>query len=179
MPQNNKTIIKERRKRVSDMYLAGMWQVEIAKEVGVTQGQVSQDLSVLRRLWQQSALVNIDKVKSKELAKLDRLENEYWKAWHSSVGEKVRTTESDGDKGHEIREEIKIDAGDPRFLQGVLSCISKRCDILGINAPSEVDIKSGGESIRPLNITVDSPETAEVLQKLIDGTKTNPDIQKE
>ena len=43
----------------------------------------------------------------------------------------------------------------------------------------QFDHTSKGESMKSLNIIVDSPETAEVLQKLIDGTKTNPDIQKE
>ena len=154
MPQNNKSIISERRKRIAELYLQGKWQTEIAKEVGVTQQQVSQDLAVLRRLWMQSSLVNVDKIKAKELAKIDRLESEYWKAWEN-------------------------DDTEPRFLNGIQWCIAKRCEIFGLNAPFKLDTTSKGESMKPLNVIVDSAETAEVLNKLIDAAKTNASIPKE
>jgi len=180
MPHNNKSIIAERRKRVAELYLEGKWQTEIAKIVGVTQQQVSHDLGVLRRLWIQSSLINIDKIKAKELAKIDRLESEHWKAWFSSVGEKIRTTETSGGKNDdEVKTETKIDAGDPRFLQGIQWCIAKRCEIFGLNAPFKLDTTSKGESTRPLNIMVDSAETAEVLQKVIDAAKNNSGISEE
>ena len=179
MPQNNKSVISERRKRVAELYLQGWWQTDIAKEVKVTQSQVSQDLSILRRLWQQSSMVNIDKIKAKELAKIDRLENEYWIAWENSKKATIRTMEKEVTGGFAHDETGKTEtttSGDPRFLQGILQCISKRCEIFGINAPKEIDLKSKGESIQPLNITVDSLETSEVLKQLIDASKANPSI---
>ena len=185
MPQSNKSVISERRKRVAELYLQGWWQTEIAKEVKVTQSQVSQDLSVLRRLWQQSAMVNIDKIKAKELAKIDRLESEYWTAWNKSKTDYQRVISKQ--IGNKVGEEIRnihaektlqdiILSGDARFLQGIQWCINKRCEIFGINAPKEIDLKSKGESIWPLNITVDSLETSEVLKQLIDASKADPSI---
>ena len=177
MPQNKRSVISDRRKKVAELYLQGKWQSEIAGIVGVTQSQVSQDLTVLRRLWLQSSLINIDKIKSRELAKIDRLESEAWDAWESSVGKKIRTTESSGDKGNETKTETKIDAGDPRFLQSIQWCIAKRCEIFGLNAPFKLDTTSKGESMKPLNVIVDSAETAEVLNNLIDAAKINTGIQ--
>lgn len=179
MAQNNKYVIDQRRKRVAEMYLTGKWQSEIGKELNCSQQQVSHDLQILRKLWQRSALTDIDKIKSKELAKIDRLENEAWKAWDASVGTKIRTIESEGDKGNETKTETKIDAGDPRFLQSVQWCIAKRCEIFGLDAPYKIDHQSKGESMKPLNVIVDSAKTAEVLNKLIDAAKVNTDIQKE
>jgi len=147
MAQNNKYIVDERRKRVAELYLSGKWQSEIGKELGVTQQQISHDLQILRRLWQQSALINIDKIKAKELAKIDRLENESWKAWHASVGTKIKTIDSVSDRGTESKTETREDAGDPRFLQSIQWCITKRCEIFGLNAPYKMDHLSGGEAI--------------------------------
>jgi len=179
MPQNNKSIIDERRKRVAELYLQGKWQTEIAKIVKVTQAQISKDLTVLRRLWRQSALIDIDKIKAKELAKLDRLENEYWIAWENSKRDTVRTIQKNvtGEYEHEESSEINTTtSGDPRYLQGILSCISKRCEIFGINAPFKLDTTTKGESTRPMNIIVDSSETSEVLKKIINGTKADTDL---
>lgn len=177
MPQNNKSIISERRKQVAELYLQGWWQTEIAKEVKVTQQCVSQDLSVLRRLWQQSAMVNIDKIKAKELAKIDRLESEYWTAWDKSKTDYQRViSKKIGNIHAEKTLQDIVLSGDARFLQGIQWCINKRCEIFGINAPKEIDLKSKGESIQPLNITVDSLETSEVLKQLIDASKTDPGI---
>ena len=40
----------------------------------------------------------------------------------------------------------------------------------------KVDHTSKGESVKPMNVIVDSTETGEVFQKIMDGTKVNKDI---
>jgi hypothetical protein len=42
-------------------------------------------------------------------------------------------------KGHQKKTEREVESyGEPRFLQGVMTCINKRCDILGLNAPMKI-----------------------------------------
>jgi len=172
MPFSKKENIKYRRMRVAEMYLAGKWQVEIAKELGVTQPCISQDLTVLRRLWLQSSLVSIDQARSRELAKLDRLEMECWKAWDESKNplNKSHNKKRTGDEKQnwdESGSETIDQIGDYRFLSGVFNCISKRCEIFGLNAPFKIDATSKGKSIQPVTIIVDSQETKDEYEKLI------------
>jgi len=148
MPQNNKYIISERRHRVADLYLKGAYQSKIAKELDISQQQVSHDLQILRRAWQMSALVSIDKITAKELAKIDKLEEEYWVAWERSKED--YTQKSSKVKGSELGKDKKLKAeyleqlsknivqvGDPRFLAGVERCIKQRREIFGIDAPEK------------------------------------------
>jgi hypothetical protein len=37
--------------------------------------------------------------------------------------------------------------GDPRYLDGVLKCIDRRCAILGIDAPKKIAGPTGGDFI--------------------------------
>jgi len=120
LPNNNKHIINERRARIAELYLRGWPQYKIAKEVGCSQPQVSHDLKFLSKGWKESALMNIDKIKSQELAKLDHLEREYFDAWERSK--------------NESRD------GDPRFLEGVLKCVAKRADIVGLDSPQKSEV---------------------------------------
>ena len=171
MPQNKTEVIKHRRMRVAEMYLAGKWQTTIASEVGVSQSQVSQDLAVLRRLWQQSALVDMDRAKARELAKLDRLETEYWRAWDLSLQPETKKSSKDrtGDDSYHETQDIETSvSGNPQFLHGIFNCISKRCEIFGLNAPFKIDATSKGKSMQQINIIVDSPETKDEYQKLIE-----------
>ena len=164
-------MIAERRKEVARMYLSGHPQIEIAQKVGVSQRQVSGDLKRLRQAWQQSALVDIDEAKARELAKLDRLENECWLAWEASKGIITKTTVRNIKGDREIEENSTIEeysAGDPRFLNGIFQCISKRCEIFGINAPFKIDATSKGRSLQPVEINVTRNENIEKYQKHID-----------
>ena len=188
MPQNNKYEIAARRKRVAELYLQGWWQTEIAKELDISQQQVSHDLGVLKRLWQQSSLVDLDKVKSKELAKIDRLEAEYWRAWEKSKKDYQKSTskqrgKKSGDKieaetAEKTLQEIVV-TGDPRYLQGIQWCVNKRCEIFGLDAARKLDLQSKGESIRPTYIVADSPETKASFENLLNAAQTQSGIQEE
>ena len=113
-------LVRDRR-RIADLYLQGWIQADIAAELGISQQTVSNDLKALQVSWLDSSLVDFNAAKSQELAKVDRLEREYWVAWLYSC------------------EDAEGQAGDPRFLAGVQWCIGKRCKILGIDAASKVE----------------------------------------
>jgi transcriptional regulator with XRE-family HTH domain len=131
------------------MYLRGMYQADIAKKLGVNQSAISRDLSALRKQWMEQSVGMIDQKKALELAKLDRLEITYWEAWENSkrnseieVTEQIGSRDKKGKTEQIIPERVKKtkrvegQSGNPAFLSGVLNCINKRCEILGLNAPS-------------------------------------------
>ena len=146
IPRDLAQIAKDR-KRIGEMYLQGKLQADIGKELGLNQSTISRDLKALHKDWLASALMDFNKAKSHELAKLDLLEVTYWEAWarsceiiESTITEKV---------GENLRARIQREPGigDPRYLQGVQWCIERRCKIIGIDAPVKSDITSGGEKI--------------------------------
>jgi len=151
MARRQKTVeIAKRRREIADKYLRGVTQWDIAIELGVNQSTISRDLQALQKEWLASSLANLTQAKALELAKVDRLEREYWDAWERSkrTSENSITERIDGDIA-----KIKVllakesQVGDPRFLAGVEKCINKRCEILGLDAPKRVepigDIRDG------------------------------------
>ena len=130
--------------RISELYLRGKPQAEIAEEIGVSQGQVSKDLSIIRTRWRKQTTVNMDEAKNKELARIDVLEREYWEAWERSKGEQVKGRQKQSDTGGKKKiewatvEKVQL-IGNPAFLAGVEKCIDMRCKLLGIYAATKVD----------------------------------------
>jgi hypothetical protein len=129
--------------KLAQAYLAGKTQAEIAQELNITQQQISYDLGVLQERWVKSALNDIDKAKAQELAKLDNLEREYWVGWVDSKKE-YRGTTAERTRGKNFGTKVQIKKeqrlGDPRFLDGVKSCIERRCKILGLEAPTKAQV---------------------------------------
>jgi hypothetical protein len=80
-----------------------------------------------------------------QLAKLDALEAQCWKAWRKSqeTRETVREVVErrpipDDPPRLKKRTVIRTSqAGDPRFLDLVLSCSNQRCKLLGLDAPKK------------------------------------------
>ena len=146
--------------RISELYLQGLKQAEIAEQLEVSRQQVSYDLKILRQRWQQAALVNLDEKKALELARIDQLERKYWQAWEESRQARETTTSSTEKIGAgegtartsplrqkaAMRKEARD--GNPAFLEGVQWCINKRCVILGLDAPKKGILS--GEQGQPL-----------------------------
>ena len=144
-------LIRDRR-RIADLYLQGWTQIDIGEELGINQSTVSRDLVAIQADWLESTLVDFNEAKAQEIAKVDRLEREYWQAWVRSC-EDVESITQEGSKSGDnlsvdkVKKTRKGQAGDPRFLAGVQWCIERRCKILGIDAASKLDVTSKGESV--------------------------------
>lgn len=153
MTARQRTDLAARRREVSKLYLSGRTQPEIARQLQVSQPTISRDLKYLQEKWIQSALVDINEAKGKEIAKIDSLEIEYWEAWRRSLKERKETTTkgmiSQGIQPKTVEQTIKrIETiGDPRFLQGVERCIDKRCQILGLDAPETFEVNWKSEIV--------------------------------
>lgn len=145
----NKLERSRRRAKLAELYARGKYQHEMAEILGCSQQQVSYDLKVLHRFWQQSAIFNINEAKLRELAKIDQLERTYYDAWERST--KTKETKSGKQKGSadpknpkglkvesaELSTKQETLIGDPRFLEGVQWCIKQRAELLGLNKASQ------------------------------------------
>lgn len=166
---------------ISELYLRHKRQDEIAAELKMSQSTVSRDLKALQALWLERSVMNIDAAKAQALASIDNLERVYWDAWISSKGQFKTTTrkqimraarakpvpadsQKEGDKpkepapdiaSQEMTEHTETLTGDPRFLDGVMDCIRRRCEILGIDAPKKTDLTTGGQKLTQPITTVE------------------------
>lgn len=149
---HNTTEIAQRRQEVAERYLRGEYQSVIAQSLGVDTATISRDLAAVRAAWLSSAIRDFDAAKAEELARVDAVEQEAWKAWARSqenkevahqeqVDDPIVHTDKDG-KPHvtsKVRKRTSLrregQAGAPAFLEIVLKCITKRCEILGLDAP--------------------------------------------
>jgi hypothetical protein len=100
--------------------------------------------------------MDLDAVKAKELAKLDRLELTYWRAWERSCSTReIRSVTKKGEAGTSMLRTEGRD-GNPKFLEGVHKCIERRCVLLGLDAPAKKEVSGpGGE---PMEVHVYIPD---------------------
>lgn len=132
--------------QIAEMYLSGRTQADIGNILGLTQQTISNDLKALQQRWLESSVRDFDELRAEQLAKIDRLEAEYWAAWDRSKrpktrkGKKSKTTSGplgDSDESSVVVEERD---GNPAWLAGVDKCIERRCKLLGLDAPTKADL---------------------------------------
>ena len=134
------TRIAERRQEVSRRYILGESQTTIARALHITQAMVSKDLKAVREAWLASAVRDFDALKAEQLAKIDQVEQAAWSAFTRSQQDTESTVQEK--HGGKLKVSLRIDphVGDPRWLQIVLDCVSRRSDLLGLNAPQRYSI---------------------------------------
>lgn len=107
--------------------------------------RVYKDLKQLLINWKREHEENIDLYITKELSKLDKIEAELWEAWERSKKRIVSKIRQSGLK----TERSETFAGNPRYLDLVLSVQQRRAKLLGLDAPVKVDLPN-------VNVSVDS-----------------------
>lgn len=151
-----KTKQAQKRLEIADRYVKGETQGQIGESMGLSFKTVSYHLKKVRDAWEKEAVLDMDKAKGRELAKLNKLELEYWGAWERSKKHKERTlsrskvskrskkTEDDDTAKEQTESATSKEQrdGNPAFLQGILNCIDRRCKILGLDAPLRLDLKA-------------------------------------
>lgn len=157
MPRVDTTVLA-RREEVARRYLQGETQAEIARVYNLSQGQISLDLKAIRAAWLASAIRDFDAAKAQELAKIDEVERAAWEGWKRSAETKEVAVQeqyddpvvSRDDKGKAIvttktRKHARLQkegqSGSPAFLNVILTCIERRCAILGLDAPKRFVIR--------------------------------------
>lgn len=147
----------ERQHEVARLYLQGVVQAQIAKRLGLSQPTVSNDLKAIRTYWLESAIIDLDKRKSMELAKIDEVERNAWEQWEASKKdareiERQVTGEGEGGKLNlgEGKTKLKGQTGNPKYLEIVLSCIDRRAKMFGLDAPIKfAETDSDGRDLAP------------------------------
>lgn len=109
-----KMMLAERRLIAARLHKLGWTQEEIAERCGVTQEQISRDLSIVRERWAQEAVADIAEHKRRALEKIDEVEAAAWANYENGKVE--------------------------RALDTLLKCIERRCAILGVDAPKKVSV---------------------------------------
>jgi hypothetical protein len=179
--------ILERRQRVAGMYLRGMSQWEIGRQLGVTQQCIAKDVHALEKEWLASAVVAIDAAKAKELARIDRLERVAWRAWRRSCQRKERATtrmerklDEDAQKAKTVTSKAtEVRDGNPEYLKRVEWCISKRCELLKLNPPQRLE-HGGSAELPPIQTEMQVELTraqrfVRIASLLADGGIVPPD----
>jgi len=160
-PKRTKFQREENYVQITELYLRGKTQYEIAALLEISQSQVNYDLKVIQRQWRESTTMNLDEAKAKELARLDELERTFWAAWESSKTERTQARQEKNNAGATVKASMTKEQrdGNPAFLAGVMGCIEQRCKLLGLYAATKTQ-----------NLNVDlSTLTDEQLDRLDNG----------
>lgn len=127
------------RSEIGRLYLSKKTQAEIGEIVGLTQQSISLHLKSLQKEWLESANNDFDLLRATELARIDNLESKAHNAWQASREDKTtETIDTVSEVETKSQTRTQSQYGDPRFLDIVLKCITKRCEIMGINAPTKI-----------------------------------------
>jgi hypothetical protein len=132
-------------------------RLNAGRDFTLSQQTISNDIRAIQKEWLASSLRDFDEMRAQELAKIDRLEREYWRGWERSC-EDAETVRKEGPASgvEKIVKTEKGQAGDPRFLAGVMSCIDRRCKLVGMDAPKELKVYDWRKEIREHGLDPDA-----------------------
>jgi hypothetical protein len=121
----------ERRYQVAALYVKGVSQHDIGRQLGLSQPTVCRDLEAVRKEWLASQIRDFDTAKAKELAKLDNLEACAWEQFTESC--KVFKTY----RGCRILLDDEKQPGDVAYLKEIHGYIQTRLKVLGALQPDK------------------------------------------
>jgi hypothetical protein len=141
---------------------------EIPKPYTLTRQQITYDLKAIQTKWLERTALNLDAMKAETLAKIDALEAYAWSVLEEYSG-KIETekgsmisVEVTGDipGGARVRlpakrmrreKNIELLTPDAKWGNIIDRCIERRCKMLGLDAPTEIDFgKKTRESLASL-----------------------------
>lgn len=67
-----------RRRRVAELYLAGITQREIAKELDVSVGTINADIKAIQKQWRSEASAKVDSLMLQDLKRIDTAISSIW-----------------------------------------------------------------------------------------------------
>jgi hypothetical protein len=160
--------IERDRVLVARMYVRGKSQHEIMLELNklyvdrrITPKMIHLDLQAIRQAWLNSALVDFNAAKAKELARLEEMEKEAWDAWERSKDKHIRIEYEIADdqvafsvdkiadvhrkKKHKV---IEATVGDIHYLEMVERAIKMRCEIIGLFEAKKLQIDWKTEALQ-------------------------------
>lgn len=131
-----KVHLAHRRRQVGEMYNESKFQSDIAADLGISQSTASRDIAWNLKQWVLLTVRDIDLAKGEELAKINKLEREWWGLYNYSKEFVEREfTLADGKTTTIHVPQAGRDFGNPKYLRGVRDCIKDRRELLGLDAP--------------------------------------------
>jgi hypothetical protein len=148
--------IEHHRREIARLYLQRQPQHVIAGALGIPRSIVAYDLGVIQKQWRAETTIDLDARKAEELARLDALEREYWRAWeasHDPWEEPLSAEAYDGELA--LKRAQKAAAGKrgahrtgfSGYLEGVERCIDQRCKLLGLYPVKPQASEGGGHTV--------------------------------
>ena len=154
------------RATTASMVLSGVGHAEIAEKLGISRQQVTYDMRVIRQRWQDRTTMDLTYAKAQEVAGIDRLERVYWDAWDLQCLPQLIVDKDSGEVASVIPQ-----TGDPTILAGILKCIDRRCKLLGLDAPLQIEGRFMGFTIS--FDTPNGPRSTEDLEALSGPSHSN------
>jgi len=163
MAANRKiTEVEEDRNVITPLYLKGYSLREIANRCTEATGRsisfvtVRSDVKAILKAFQANRDDMIQYNLTIELEKINVLELEYWQVWEKSKADRKRKSvkkktvvntnsklvKKPMEETTEYNDTEMVNMGDPRYLTGIQWCIEQRCKLLGIGAPTKIDVNN-------------------------------------
>lgn len=160
---------------IARRYLQGETQAAIAEALELTQQTVSNDLREIRSRWRESSVRDFDEAKAQELAKIDLIEAEFWQQWERSKELKRTRKHEEGvtERGDLIKMTVIEEqrCGNPVYLNGVMSCVERRCKLLGLDSELKYqDLTLAIAAVIREGFIVERRKNAESLDSAGDGS---------
>lgn len=141
---------EKRRRDVAALILEGRTLTEISSTLGISVGCAWNDITYARKLWREETIQDVATERDQELSKLEAIEREALKGWMRSQENAVAIQEKDTPDGQETTKTTKGQAGDHGFLGKIIDCHTRRCKILGLEAPTKIaDTDKDGNDLTP------------------------------
>lgn len=131
--------------RLTNLYLAGTPQVQIADALKISQSQVSRGIAALHKRWLENSDIKFDEAMRRDLALYDWTIEEAQSAWKASKAQHKTTqvfarTDSK-DKSTQVT--LTDRTGDKAYLQIVIDAMEKRQRLLGLVTSGAVGVGLG------------------------------------
>jgi hypothetical protein len=121
----------------------------------ITHQNVFRDIKMQLIEWKKKTFANINDYVIRELEKLDKIEAEMWEAWEKSKTGKLKTKSRDSKKPKKLNAESderdyygyteeanETSAGNPKFMDIILTAQQRRAKLLGYDSAVKVDISA-------------------------------------
>lgn len=121
-------------------------QARIAAELQLSESMVSRDIGAIQQEWLLRASASQDRRMAAELAKIDLVEQEAWRAWQNSKGsqEKPRAPET-------------------RYLQSIQWAVEQRCKLAGLYPSAGASV---AVQLNQMNVMTTSDPQLQAIRQL-------------
>lgn len=148
MAAKKRTAIQIETDRAEMMQLLrrGATKTMVAEKFGVTAQQIHYDFNLVMRRTAEQMTEDAKAMIAVKLEEYAEVKREAWAAWEKSkldAQKKVREASKGADGkagGGKVVETVEGQSGDPRYLQTVLECLKKECELLALEPAKEMRV---------------------------------------